>query len=109
MDTNTGINIFYIDTIEQVEAAADFPYTVNEYGKKEQWKDLTFEEVESKYFKKLSDVSNDLKSISSEKKHYYMYIAICDSTGGILEEKTVGVKQPVEKKPDPEPTPEEEG
>lgn len=90
------MDIFYIDTIEQTVAAEDFEYTVNEYGKREQHK-LPFEQVQSKYFKKLSDVSADL--IGGEKadaKHYYMDIKIVDSDGKIHAKQKLGTRQPVE-------------
>lgn len=73
---------YYIDTIEQTKGESG----VNEYGKREQHK-LTYEQVLSKYFKKLSDVSAD---IGEGKNHYYMDIRIVDTTGGVLKKDTVG-------------------
>lgn len=93
------MDIFYIDTIEQTIADETSEYTVNEYGKREQHK-LPYEQVQSKYFKKLSDVSADL--IGGEKenaKHYYMDIKIVDSDGKIHDKYKLGTKQTVEKKP----------
>ena len=58
--------MYYIDTIEQTKTEGGY----NEYGKREQWK-LPYEQVLSKYFKKLSDVSAD---IGEDKNHYYMDI-----------------------------------
>lgn len=80
--------IYYIDTIEQVKADEG----INEYGKREQWK-LPLEQVEAKFYKKLSDVSADLISIDESKKHYYMDIRIVDSTGGVLKKDVVGTRQ----------------
>ena len=100
---------YYIDTIEQVEAAEDFPWTVNEYGSRTIYKDKTLEEVSANYYKKLSDVSNDLKSISPEKKHYYMDIKIVNSDGGIEMKQKVGTRVEPEKRPEPGPEPEAEG
>lgn len=77
---------FYIDTIEQVKGENE---TVNEYGKREKW-DLPFAQVESKYFKKLSDVSADLIEIDDSKNHYYMDIRIVDTTGGVLKKDKIG-------------------
>ena len=96
------MDIFYIDTIEQVKAAEDFPYTINEYGARKQYKE-TLEQVESRYFQKLSEVSNDLISIDESKNHYYMDIKIVNSDGGIERKDKVGKKQEVEKKPEPTP------
>ena len=79
--------IYYIDTIEQVKGEND---TVNEYGKREQWK-LPLEEVESKYFTKLANVSNDIITPDNpDKNHYYMDIRIVDTTGGVLRKDKVG-------------------
>ena len=83
--------IYYIDTIEQTKKDDK----VNEYGKREQWK-LTLHEVESKYFKKLSDVSNDLIEDDPSKNHYYMDIRIVDTTGGVIRKDTVGKMQEVQ-------------
>ena len=94
---------YYIDTIEQVEAAEDFPWTVNEYGARTIYKDKTLAEVQSAYFKKLSDVSNDLKEISPEKKHYYMDIKIVNSDGKIEMKQQLGKRVEPEKKPEPTP------
>jgi len=101
------VDIYYIDTIEQVKAAEDYPYTVNEYGARTQYKE-SLDEVRSRYFTKLANVSNDLVSIDPSKNHYYMDIKIVNSDGGIEEKKKVGTKQPVEVKPEPEPEPEPE-
>ena len=94
---------YYIDTIEQVEAAEDFPWTVNEYGARSIYKDTTIDEVASKYYKKLSDVSADLKTISPEKKHYYMDIKIVNSDGGIEMKAKVGTRVEPEKREQPAP------
>lgn len=100
------MDIFYIDTIEQVIANEENEYTINEYGKREQHK-LPYEQVQSKYFKKLSDVSADLIGDEKENaKHYYMDIKIVDSDGNIHDKYKLGKRQEVEKKPEPE-TPEE--
>ena len=100
------MDIYYIDTIEQVVASEESEYTVNEYGKREQWK-LPYEQVEAKFFKKLSDVSADLIGGGKEDaKHYYMDIRITDSTGGSVKKESVGKRQTVERKPEPEPKPE---
>ena len=101
------MDIFYIDTIEQVVASEESEYTVNEYGKREQWK-LPYEQVQSKYFKKLSDVSNDLIGGAKEDaKHYYMNIKIVDSEGNTYDKYKLGTKQDVEIKPVPNVEPEE--
>ena len=94
---------YYIDTIEQVEAAEDFDWTVNEYGARKIYKDKTLDEVSADYYKKLSDVSNDLKSISPEKKHYYMDIKIVNSDGKIEMKQQVGKRVEPEKRKQPEP------
>ena len=111
---------YYIDSIEQVDAAEDFPWTVNEYGSRTIYKEstdsegnarpITFEEVESKFLKKASDISNDLKVIDPSdpsKKHYYAYLTIVNSDGKVLEEKKLGTRVEPEKRPEPEP--EQEG
>lgn len=77
---------FYIDTIEQTKGDEG---GINEYGKREKW-DLPIEQVEAKFFKKLSDVSADLVTIDESKKHYYMDIRIVDSTGGVIKKDSVG-------------------
>lgn len=100
------MDIYYIDTIEQTVAPEDFDYTVNEYGKREQWK-LSYEEVLAKFYKKLSDVSNDLVTIGEGKKHYYMDIKIVNSDGGVEKKDKVGTRQPVEPVPEPEENVEE--
>ena len=84
--------IYYIDTIEQIKGTEEG--TINEYGKREQWK-LTLPEVEAKFFKKLSDVSNDLVTIDDSKKHYYMDIRIVNSTGGCIRKDVVGELQEI--------------
>ena len=99
------MDIFYIDTIEQTIASEESEYTVNEYGKREQWK-LPFEQVQSKYFKKLSDVSADLIGGAKEDaKHYYMSIKIVDSEDNVIAKQKIGTKQNVEPKPEPTPEP----
>lgn len=81
---------YYIDTIEQTKGEDG---AVNEYGKREQWK-LTFEEVLSKYFTKLANVSNDIITPDTpDNKHYYMDIRIVDTTGGVLKKDSVGQMQ----------------
>lgn len=82
--------IYYIDTIEQTKGDEG----INEYGKREQHK-LPLEQVEAKFYKKLSDVSADLISIDESKKHYYMDIRIVDTTGGVLKKDSVGQMQKV--------------
>ena len=84
--------IYYIDTIEQTKGDEG---AINEYGKREQWK-LPLEQVEAKFYKKLSDVSADLISIDDSKKHYYMDIRIVDSTGGCIKKDSVGERQNTE-------------
>ena len=94
---------YYIDTVEQDKKKDEQGQViegVNEYGKREICKDeegnpLSFEQTESKYFKKLSDVSNDLVTISEDKNHYYMNIRITNTEGGIVEEKSIGQMQEV--------------
>ena len=56
---------YYIDTIEQVKGTEEG--TINEYGKREQWK-LPLEQVYAKYYKKLSDVTtyDELDAIKAE-------------------------------------------
>jgi hypothetical protein len=82
---------FYIDTIEQVKGEEEGTY--NEYGKREKW-DLPFNQVEAKYFKKLSDVSNDIITEETpDKNHYFMDIRIVDSLGGVKEKKFIGKYQ----------------
>jgi uncharacterized protein YnzC (UPF0291/DUF896 family) len=83
------MEVYYIDTIEQTKGDEG---AINEYGKREQWK-LPFEQVESKYFKKLSDVSADLVTIDESKKHYFMDIRIVDNQGNDLEKKQIGKYQ----------------
>ena len=84
---------YYIDTIEQVKGSEEGE--INEYGKREIVKNADgtpalLETVESKYFKKLSDVSADLVTIDDSKKHYYMDIRIVDTTGGVVKKDSVG-------------------
>ena len=101
------MDIYYIDTIEQVDAPdEEFPYNINEYGARTQWK-LPYDAVYAKFSKKVSDVAADLKSLGEEKKHYYMDIKLINSDGGILEKKKLGTRQEVEPRPEPEPEPEE--
>lgn len=97
---------YYIDTIEQVKAAEDFPLTVNEYGaraiqKLEDGTAMPLDQVLSKFYKKLSDVSADLVTISDDKKHYYMDIKIVNSDGGIEKKDKVGTRVEPEKKSEP--------
>lgn len=102
---------YYIDTIEQVKSKDDNPLTVNEYGAREICKikdaegrsvPMPLPQVESKYFKKLSDVSADLVTIDETKNHYYMDIKIVNSDGGIERKDKVGTRQEVEFKSSPE-------
>lgn len=79
--------IYYIDTIEQVKGTEEG--TINEYGNRQQWK-LPMEQVLAKYYKKLSDVSADLVTISDDKNHYYMDIKIVNSLGGIEKKDVIG-------------------
>ena len=46
---------YYIDKIEQVDAPEGFPWTVNEYGSRTQYKE-SLPEVQSRYYKALSDI-----------------------------------------------------
>ena len=94
---------YYIDTIEQVKASEESEFNINEYGKREIEKNsdgtaMVLDQVLSKYYKKLSDVSTDLVTISEEKKHYYMDIKIVNSDGGIEKKDKVGTRQEVERK-----------
>ena len=82
---------YYIDTIEQVVADEN---EINEYGKREQWK-LPIEQVQAKYYKKLSDVAADLVTIGEGKKHYYMDIKLVNSDGGIEIKDKLGTRQEV--------------
>lgn len=84
------VNVYYIDTIEQVKGTEEG--TLNVYGKREQWK-LPYEQVQAKYYKKLSDVSADLVTIDDTKNHYFMDIRIVDYKGAVLEKKTIGQYQ----------------
>lgn len=84
---------YYIDTIEQVKGETEG--SINEYGKREIIKDkdgnpATMEVVESKFYKKLSDVSADLVTIDETKSHYYMDIRIVDSTGIVVKKDKLG-------------------
>ena len=104
---------YYIDTIEQVKAKDDFPLTVNEYGaraiqKLEDGTAMPLDQVLSKFYKKLSDVSADLVTIGEDKNHYYMDIKIVNSDGGIEKKDKVGTRVEPEKKEEPEPTLESE-
>lgn len=107
-----GIDIYYIDTIEQVKAAEDSPYTVNEYGARKQYKE-SIDQVRSRMWANVSNVLNDLVTIDPAKNHYYMDIKLLNSDGGIIEKYKCGTRQPVEPKEQPvesEPeTPVEEG
>ena len=85
--------MYYIDTIEQTKD--EETGKLNEYGKREKW-DLPLEQVQAKFYKKLSDVSADLISIDPSKKHYYMDIRIVDTTGGVLQKDSVGQMQEVQ-------------
>ena len=93
---------YYIDTIEQVKKKDEQGQViegVNEYGKREICKTtdkdgnsvpMPLDQVRSKFFKKLSDVSADLVTIDESKQHYYMVIKIVDTTGGVIEENKCG-------------------
>lgn len=93
---------YYIDTIEQVKKKNEQGQVIegiNEYGNREicKTKDkddniipMTLDQTRSKYYKKLSDVSNDLVSIDDTKSHFYMDIRIVNSKGGIEEKDTIG-------------------
>lgn len=80
------MEVYYIDTIEQTKKDGG----INEYGKREQHKDLTWEGVLAKFFKKLSDVSAD---IGEGKNHYFMDIRISDKKGNTLKKEEVGEYQ----------------
>ena len=87
---------YYIDTIEQTKGEAEG--SINEYGKREIVKNTdgspaSIETVESKFYKKLSDVSADLVSLDESKNHYYMDIRIVDTTGGVIKKDSVGKMQ----------------
>lgn len=92
---------YYIDTIEQVkkkDEQGEIIEGINEYGKRDICKDedgnpLSIEQVESKFYKKLSDVSADLISIDESKNHYYMDIRIVNSDGGVVKKDKVGNRQ----------------
>lgn len=80
---------FYIDTIEQTKGEEN---TINEYGKREKW-NLPYEEVLAKFFKKLSDVSNDIDTSETGvegKNHYFMDIRIVNSLGGVVKKDVIG-------------------
>lgn len=89
---------YYIDTIEQVKKKDEQGQViegVNEYGKREINKNadgtpMPLDQVMSKFFKKLSDVSADLVSIDESKNHYYMDIKIVNSEGKIEKKDTIG-------------------
>ena len=104
------VEIYYIDTIEQIKAAEDSPFTVNEFGGRQQIKDENLDQVKSRMWAKVANVLNDLISTDPTKNHYYMDIKIVNSDGGIEEKYKCGTKQTVESKDEPEPeTPVEEG
>lgn len=104
------VEIYYIDTIEQIKATEDSPFTVNEYGGRQQIKDENLDQVKSRMHSKVANVLNDLISTDPSNNHYYMDIKIVNSDGGIEEKYKCGTKQPVERKDEPEPeTPVEEG
>lgn len=89
---------YYIDKIEQVDAPEGFPWTVNEYGSRTQYKE-TLPQVQSRYYKVLSDISNALKDIDPSKPYYYACVKIVNSDGEVVEEKELGKRvepQPVE-------------
>lgn len=102
----TGIDIYYIDTIEQVKASEESPYTINEYGARKQYKE-SIDQVRSRMWATVSNVLNDLVTIDPSKNHYYMDIKILNSDGGIIEKYKCGTRQPVELKESE--TPVEEG
>ena len=90
---------YYIDTIEQTkkkdEQGQVIPGAINEYGKREICKTeggepMPLDQVMSKFYKKLSDVSADLVTIDESKNHYYMDIKIVNSKGGIEKKDVVG-------------------
>lgn len=85
--------MYYIDTIEQTKGEEEG--TINEYGKREKW-DLPLEQVQAKFYKKLSDVSADLVTIDPSKNHYYMDIRITNTTGGCIQKDKVGQMQGAE-------------
>lgn len=85
--------MYYIDTIEQTKN--EETGKLNEFGKREKW-DLPLEQVQAKFYKKLSDVSADLITIDPSKKHYYMDIRITDTSGGVLQKDSVGKMQEVQ-------------
>ena len=94
---------YYIDTIEQTkkkdEQGQIIVGAINEYGNREicKTKDsegniipMPLDQVFSKFYKKLSDVSADLVSIDESKNHYYMDIKIVNSKGGIEKKDVIG-------------------
>lgn len=85
--------MYYIDTIEQTKAEEEGK--INEYGKREKC-NLPLEQVQAKFYKKLSDVSADLITIDPSKNHYYMDIRITDTSGGVLQKDSVGKMQEVQ-------------
>jgi hypothetical protein len=98
---------YYIDTIEQVKAKDDNDMNINEYGKRDIQKlsdgtAMPLDQVLSKFYKKLSDVSADLITIGEDKNHYYMDIKIVNSDGKIEKKDMVGTRQEVEPKPEVE-------
>ena len=92
---------YYIFKIEQVEAEEDFPWTVNEYSSCKQYKE-TLPEVQARYYTELANISNDLKEIGPEKKHYYGFVQIINSDGKVEEEKKLGKRVEPEKRPEAE-------
>lgn len=82
--------MYYIDTIEQTKGEEEGK--INEFGKREKH-NLPLEQVQAKFYKKLSDVSADLITIDPAKNHYYMDIRITDTSGGVIQKDSVGQMQ----------------
>lgn len=75
---------YYIDTIEQVKGTEEG--TINEYGARSK-EGSDYNVVLSKFFTKLSNVSND---IGEGKNHYFMDIKIVNSVGAVIKKDQVG-------------------
>ena len=84
--------MYYIDTIEQTKN--EETGKLNEFGKREKC-NSPLEQVQAKFYKKLSDVSADLITIDPSKNHYYMDIRITDTSGGVIQKDSIGKMQEV--------------
>ncbi len=94
---------FYITAIEQINTTSD-PSGRAEYAATEKVGD--YNTALSKYYKKLSDVSNDIG-----KGHIFMYIMITNSTGVKVKDDILGeyVDDELVQNPVQNPEPETEG